>query len=334
MTATTTCPTLHSICFDYIKNHTEDLTSLDGVPYKPVVENLVKYLFTFNIPLNSTVLSIIAHSHSKAIRSANLPWTQFVFQTTTQSVHPMLKMISSHFPKFITHLRIGTTDLCDNDMYLLMGFTNLRVLDLKDNQNITDRGVSYLSGLALTNVSNGQGFPYLEEIYLDRIKGVTDKSLKFIGKLTSLSYVSLTGTQITSEVAIRFLTSRGFEGATKHKKSQFFQDQVDSGSALVNYKFYLFVEQSSYKYPIPAGRKFFKLSEKHVDNSCPALEFSRKVMHASITHVDNIPTVNGKRRPPTASKANNSRNKKPKANNNATTNDFLAMFESELGDDD
>lgn len=325
MTAITSFPSLHSICFDYIKNHTEDLASLDGVPYKPVVEGLIKYLFTSQIPLNSTVLSVIAHSHSKALRSANFSWTQLVFQTTTQSVYPMLKMISSQFPKFITHLKIGTTDLCDDDIYLLSGFTNLRVLDLKDNQNITDRAVSYLSGIA-TNISNGRGFPYLEELYLDRVKGVTDKCLKFIGKLVSLSYISLTGTQITSEVATKFLASRGFVTVNKLRRP-YFKDQLESADLIKFNKLYLFVEESSYKYSIPAGRKLFKLSEKQVGTLLP-LDFTRKVTHESITKVNSSNTkVIGKR--PQAKQNNN-----VKRQRGYTTNDFLAMVESELADDD
>ncbi|KAI9267267.1 hypothetical protein EDC94DRAFT_499280, partial [Helicostylum pulchrum] len=202
-------PTLYSICFDYIKVHTEEIVSLDGIPYKPVVENLIDFLVTSEVPLNSSILSVISDSHSKSLRSANSRWTQLNYDSKINSVYPELKAISLKFPKFITHLKIGKTDLEDNDIFLLSNFTNLKVLDFQQNQNITDRTVSYITTMSL-NISNGRGLPYLEELYFDHVRGITDKSLKFFAKMTGLCYLSLSGTQVTKEVAETYLTSQGY----------------------------------------------------------------------------------------------------------------------------
>lgn len=206
----TVIPTLYSICFDYIKVHTEEIVSLDGIPFKPVVENLIHYLIESEVPLNSSILSVISDSHSKSLRSADLRYTRLNFDLYVASVYPVLKVVSLRFPRFITHLKIGKTDLEDNDIFLLSNFTNLKVLDFEQNQNITDRAVSYIATMSL-NTSNGRGLPYLEKLYFDQVTGITDKSLKFFAKMTGLCYLSLSGTQVTKEVAETYLTSQGYQ---------------------------------------------------------------------------------------------------------------------------
>lgn len=309
----TAVPTLYSICFDYIKTHTQDLTCLDGVPYKSIVENIIKYLFTSDALLNSSVLSVIPHSHSKALRSANFVWTQLVFEKLTFSIHPMLTTMSHNFPKFITHLKMGATDLCDDDMYLLGGFTNLMVLDLKENQNISDRAVSYITTMAL-NISNSRGLPYLEKLYFDRVKGITDKSLKFFGKMIYLSFVSLTGTQITPHVAKAYLSSQGYQIANSHINSHF----EPTNKSMKNFKLYSFIEKKSYEHQIPQGRIMYK-SIDNTSNSLTLLEFTKKITHAIIRSKKNI---SPKPEPKIV--------KKQRLN----TNDFLAMIESEVARDD
>lgn len=306
-----TVPTLYSICFDYIKTHSEDLTCLDGVPFKSTVENIVKYLFTSDAPLNSSVLSVIPQTHSKALRSANFVWTQLVFEKLLFSIHPMLKTVSRDFPKFITHLKMGATDLCDDDIFLLSGFTNLMVLDLKNNQNITDRTVSYITTMAL-NISGGRGLPYLEKLYFDHVRGITDKSLKFFGKMIYLSFVSLTGTQITPHVARAYLEAQGYHFSNTHIRSHF------DGKSTKNYKLYSFIEKKSYEHQIPQGRIMYKSTEE-APNVLPLLEFSKHITHAISRSKTN---VSPKTKPKTV--------KKQRLN----TNDFLAMIESEISRDD
>ncbi|KAG2207922.1 hypothetical protein INT47_010906 [Mucor saturninus] len=305
-----TVPTLYSICFDYIKTHSEDLTCLDGVPFKPVVENIVKYLFTSDAPLNSSVLSVIPQSHSKALRASNSVWTQVVFEKLRFSIQPMLKAMSHDFPKFITHLKMGATDLCDDDVFLLSGFTNLMVLDLKGNQNITDRTVSYITTMAL-NISGGRGLPYLEKLYFDHVKGITDKSLKFFGKMLYLSFLSLTGTHITPHVAKAYLKAQGYQMLDSHIKSHFNENSTK------NYKLYSFIERKSFEHQIHPKRNRYMPAEETANLSL--LEFSKNITHATLRSKTHAPV---KPKPKAA--------KRQKLN----ANDFLAMMESELSRDD
>lgn len=309
----TAVPTLYLICFNYIKTHSEDLTCLDGVPFKPTVENILKYLFTSDAPLNSSILSVIPQSHSKALRSANFVWTQLIFEKLVFSIHPMLITVSLDFPKFITHLKMGATDLCDDDMYMLSGFTNLQVLDLNENQNITDRTVSYITTMAL-NISTGRGLPYLEKLYLDRVKGITDKSLKFFGKMNYLSFLSLTGTRITPHVAKAYLTAQGYQIANSHIKAHF----EDNNKVTKNYKLYSYIEKKSYEHIIPHGRIMYKSTDGSA-NTPLLLEFSKRITHAAIRSKNKIPP---KVEPKIVKKQR------------LTTNDFLAMIESEVSRDD
>lgn len=304
-------PTLHSICFDFIKTHSEDLISLEGIPYKPIVQNLIEYLFTSDIPINESILSVITHSHSKALRSANLPWTRLNYEMHTFSIYPRLQALSQYFPKFITHLKIGLTDLCDNDIHLLSGFTNLKVLDFAYNQNITDRTVSYITTMAL-NISNGKGLPYLEELYFDHVKGITDKSLKFFGKLIYLCHVSLSGTGVTTDVAKTYLASHGYQLIHSCLTSPW----SIYPSQITDQKMYLFIEKKSLQYHTPVGRIKYKATDLTVDPKTPSLIFRRKLTRASFNK--KIPKIE---------------EKKPIKKQRLNTNDFLAMFETEIAND-
>ncbi|KAI8078459.1 hypothetical protein BDF21DRAFT_420567 [Thamnidium elegans] len=272
--------TLYSICFNYIKDHTEDIVSLDGIPFKPVVENLIHYLVTSDVPLNSSILSVISHSHSKSLRSANLRWTQ---------------------------LKIGKTDLEDNDIFLLSNFTNLKVLDFQKNQNITDRTVSYITTMSL-NTSNGRGLPYLEELYFDHVRGITDKSLKFFAKMTGLCYLSLSGTQVTKEVAETYLTSHGYRISPP-------RPQDDIIGRFPDMKMHSFIEL------LPDDFVYTGIRTKHVRSTfdthhTPLLEFKRDLTRPIL-----------KKEPSKAPE------KRPIKRQRLIATDFLAMVESELAND-
>ncbi|KAG2237376.1 hypothetical protein INT48_009504 [Thamnidium elegans] len=299
--------TLYSICFNYIKDHTEDIVSLDGIPFKPVVENLIHYLVTSDVPLNSSILSVISHSHSKSLRSANLRWTQLNFDGKINSIYPLLKAISFKFPKFITHLKIGKTDLEDNDIFLLSNFTNLKVLDFQKNQNITDRTVSYITTMSL-NTSNGRGLPYLEELYFDHVRGITDKSLKFFAKMTGLCYLSLSGTQVTKEVAETYLTSHGYRISPP-------RPQDDIIGRFPDMKMHSFIEL------LPDDFVYTGIRTKHVRSTfdthhTPLLEFKRDLTRPIL-----------KKEPSKAPE------KRPIKRQRLIATDFLAMVESELAND-
>ncbi|CAO3657241.1 unnamed protein product [Mucor hiemalis] len=293
-----TVPTLYAICFDYIKNHSEELVSLEGIPYKPTVENLVKHLFVSEAPLNKSILAVLPQAHSKALRSANLAWTRILFQSLPCSVYPRLLTLSRHFPQFITHLKIGTTNVCDDDIYLFSHFTNLTVLDLSENQNISDRTVAYIMTLSDRLV-------YLQELYLTKVKGITDKSLKFIGKLDALRKIYLTGTGVTESVAKSYLSSKGYALYTK-PRIPYFTERLSR----TNFKLHQFIEKCSCEYPIPINRNMHDYSIKHTGDPV-VLDFSRSE------------TVSLKRKAPN----------KPQYAKRPKVEDFLAMVQHELGSD-
>ncbi|KAL9540577.1 hypothetical protein PS6_010696 [Mucor atramentarius] len=254
-------PSLFSICFDYIKEHTEDIVSLEGIPFNPVVENLIQYLFTSDTPLNSSILSVIAESHSKELREAQLTWSSLLLsKAANRSAVPALTAISKHFPKFITCLKLGQSNINDQDIFLLRGFTNLKTLHLGKNSNITDRGILYLT--SIISAAPSIGLPYLEDLHLNDLPGITDKSLKFIGKIPTL--------------VMAF--------------------QYDQGQV-----------------PKP-------LTVETLPNSSqPILHFSRILTKNTAVVKEETPPI---RKKPIAKKQK------------LTTNDYLAMFEQEIADDD
>lgn len=308
-------PSLYTICFDYIKNHTEALVSLEGVPYKPTVENLLKHVFTSDVPLTTSFLTVVAQAHGKALRAAHLAWTRIMFQSLPCSVYPRLMTLSRDFPHFITHLKMGSTDVCDDDIYLLARMTNLMVLDLSNNQNMTDRTVA-----SIATLQQQQDLIHLKELYFDNVKGITDKSLKFIGKLDALQKVYLTGTRVTESVAKTYLSSKGYSCDIK-PRVPYFTERLSR----TNFKMHQFIERCSCEYPIPPinnnKRRMHDYSVKYTSSpraDDARLDFWRNEVAAAAV----IPI---KRKVPTTKAPQNA--KRPKVG------DFLAMMQHELESD-
>ncbi|KAI8971672.1 hypothetical protein BDF20DRAFT_789215, partial [Mycotypha africana] len=201
--------TLYSLCLDYIKNHTEEIVSIEGVPFHPTIEVILNHVFTStDSPLNSSFLSAVAKSYDDELRSANLPWTKVVLSKgASRSAIPSFIALSTEFPKFITHLDISRCNIDDDDLLLLKGFSNLKVLHMCHNPDISDIGISYLTNMA---VSSFIGMPYLEGLNLSGLSRVTDKSLKCFRKLSSIIYLNISNTSVIDIVAQKFLTSLGF----------------------------------------------------------------------------------------------------------------------------
>ncbi|KAL9559691.1 hypothetical protein MBANPS3_000314 [Mucor bainieri] len=305
---------LFSICFDYIKEHTQDIVSLEGVPFNPVVEHLIQHLFTSDTPLNSSILSVIAESHSRELRNAQLTWSSLLLsKAANRSAVPALTAISKHFPKFITCLKLGQSNISDQDIFLLRGFTNLKTLHLGQNPSITDRGILYLTSIISAKPSIG--LPYLEDLHLCDLPGITDKSLKFLGKIPTLLYMDISLTNITELVAIRYLPKMGYKRITERITPFEIKSAFD---IFANTKFYWFIKDLAYRYDEGQARR--PLTVENLPNSSqPTLHFSR----TATWHMDTAekkPPVES--RPPAA--------KKPRL----TTNDYLAMFEQEIADDD
>lgn len=306
-------PSLYSICLDYIKEHTEDIASLVGIPFSPVVEDIIHHLFTTDTPLNSSILSVIADSHSKELREAQLTWSSLLLsKAAARTAAPALIAISKHFPKFITCLKLGQSNLGDQDILLLRGFTNLKTLHLGKNPNITDRGILYLT--SIISAAPSIGLPFLEDLHLSDLPGVTDKSLKFIGKIPTLRYIDISNTNITEFVAIQFLSKVGYKRITERITPFEIKYAFDINA---NTKFYWFIKTMSYQYD--EGQVQRSLTVENMPNvSQPTLHFSRTITNGSAV-VKVKPPI---KKAPVA--------KKRRLN----TNDFLAMFEKEIADDD
>ncbi|KAI9362702.1 hypothetical protein BD770DRAFT_381605 [Pilaira anomala] len=307
-----TVPTLYSICFDYIRTHTGEITSLEGIPFNPIIENLIEYLFTSKIQLNQSILSVIPHSHSKALRTANLIWTRLSFNTPDLIMFSVLKTIKRDMPRFITHLNIGATDLCDDDIYLLSGCTNLKALCFEFNQNITDRTVSYIATMTL-NISNGRGLPYLEELNFNHVKGITDKSLKFFGKMKYISCLFLSGTQVTADVAKAYLVSQGFQ-FTPLLVSHW---PLPGGPIVSNIKLEELITYVSFMDSVPTiNRKVFQTNHsKSID--IERLAFKRASLASTKKRTSSNPIEE----------------KRPFKQQRMVINDFYNMVEAEFADD-
>jgi hypothetical protein len=306
-------PSLYLICLDYVKEHTEDITSLVGIPFSPIVEDIIQHLFTTDTPLNSSILSVIADSHSKELREAQLTWSSLLLsKAAIRSAVPAFTAISKHFPKFITCLKLGQSNLDDQDILLLRGFTNLKTLHLGKNPNITDRGILYLT--SIISAAPSVGLPYLEDLHLSDLPGVTDKSLKFVGKIPTLGYIDISNTNITEFVALRFLSKIGYKRITEQTTPFEIKSAFD---IFANTKFYWFIKAMAYQYD--EGQALRSLAVENTPNvSQPTLHFSRMIKNSSavakaITPIKKAP-ISKKRR--------------------LNTNDFLAMFEKEIADDD
>ncbi|KAF1800149.1 hypothetical protein V8B55DRAFT_1544870 [Mucor lusitanicus] len=308
-------PSLFSICFDYIKEHTQDIVSLEGIPFNPVVKNLIQHLFTSDTPINSSILSVIAESHSKELRKAQLTWSSLLLsKAANRSAVPALTAISKHFPKFITCLKLGQSNISDQDIFLLRGFTNLKTLHLGKNPNITDRGVLLLT--SIISAAPSIGLPYLEDLHLCDLPGITDKSLKFIGKIPTLVYLDISHTNITELVALRYLSKMGYKRITECITPFEIKSAFD---IFANSKFYWFIKNLAYQYD--QGQVPRPLTVENLPNSSqPILHFSRLLTkHADVCE--------DKKKPPAESRP-------PAKKQRLTTSDYLAMFEQEIADDD
>lgn len=304
---------LYSICLDYIKEHTEEIASLVGIPFSPVVEDIIQHLFTTNTPLNSSILSVIADSHSKELREAQLTWSSLLLsKASIRSAVPALTAVSKHFPKFITCLKLGQSNFGDQDILLLRGFTNLKTLHLGKNPNITDRGILYLT--SIISAAPSIGLLYLEDLHLSELPGVTDKSLKFIGKIPTLKYIDISNTNITEFVALRFLSGVGYKRITERITPFEIRSAFD---IFDNDKFYWFIKDMAYQYD--EGQVTRSLTVENTSNvSQPTLHFSRMITNGSVV-VEVKPLIK---------KALVAKKRR------LNTNDFLAMFEKEIADDD
>ncbi|GAN03519.1 hypothetical protein MAM1_0042c02974 [Mucor ambiguus] len=307
-------PSLFSICFDYIKEHTQDIVSLEGVPFSPVIEGLIQHLFTSDTPLNPSILSVISESHSKELRKAQLTWSSLLLsKAANRSAVPALTAISKHFPKFITCLKLGQSNICNQDIFLLRGFTNLKTLHLGQNPNITDRGVLYLT--SIISAAPSIGLPYLEDLHLCDLPGITDKSLKFIGKIPTLLYIDISHTNITELVALRYLPKMGYRRVTERITPFQIKSAFD---IFANTKFYWFIKELAFQYD--QGQIPRPLTVENLPNlNLPTLHFSRTLTK----HVDTVK----KKKPFVESRPVNKKQR-------LTTNDYLAMFEQEIADDD
>jgi hypothetical protein len=313
---------LYQICFNYIKEHTEDITSLEGVPFYPTVEALLEHVLKSGISLHPRILSVIADSHSKELRDADLPWTYVYLKGLIRPAVPSLKVISRHFPRFITCLCSDASILCDDDIRLLSSMSNLKRLFLTESTRITDRGVAYIANIA-TAPSPG-GMPFLEDLQLTRLPYVTDKSLKYIGQINSLTYIDISATDIIEEVALKYLPTKGFNRVPKRlypTKAERSDTECKSDAiALKNFRYFITTLARAYD----DERRTSLFPRVDFNNACrqTILCFSRLV----------TPNDTEKKRSAGLIPGNN--RKKLTIRNQKPTNDFLTVFENEMASDD
>ncbi|KAI8058919.1 uncharacterized protein B0P05DRAFT_445033, partial [Gilbertella persicaria] len=198
-------PSLYAICLDYLKHHSELISSFENVPFQPIVYTVLEHVFTSTLPLNTNLLGAVSR-FGHELRQLDTPWTRLVLSraATGRSALPSLIATSQLCPQFITCLKLGSCGLRDQDLYRLKEFAHLQVLDVGHNPLITDRGVSYIVTMATLGIHG------LQDLYLSHLPGVTDKSLKYVGQLESLVYLDLSKTDVTEQVATTYLTMQGF----------------------------------------------------------------------------------------------------------------------------
>ncbi|KAI9485813.1 MAG: hypothetical protein EXX96DRAFT_20987 [Benjaminiella poitrasii] len=305
--------TLYTICFDYIKNHTNELTSLEGIPFIPVIENLLDFFFQSDTSLNSAFLSLISQSHAKELRTAHLDWTYI--SLSSQPV-TSLKVLSACFPKFITYLNLSSCNLQDAHVPLLRTFTNLKVLDLAENVDMTDRTMIHIANLASSTTAIG--LPFLEEVYLTCLRLITDKSLKYIPKLPNLLLIELSQTGVIDEVACHFLTNKGFKQNDSCDKTTYYQ--IMKKRPNINPKLHEFIKKISVDFSVSIEQQ--RMTAVKNDTIPRKLCFVRdKNRHLPpIARVEQKPVLPRK-------KVNIKKRK-------LTINDFLSSFEAEAANDD
>jgi hypothetical protein len=322
---------LYHICFNYIKDHTEDITSLEGVPFHPTVENLLEHLFKSDIPLQSSILSVIADSHSKELREADLPWTRVSLTGIIRPPAPALKAVSRHFPRFITCLDAELSFLCDDDIRLLGGLSNLKSLRLGRNPNITDRGISYIANVATSALP--LGMPFLGDLHLNNLPYVTDKSLKYIGQLSTLTYIDISDTDIIKEVALKYLPTKGFKQVPRRANPFELEFVAAPGTSLedkrseTNVVFHCLIKEIATKYE--SGDYANTYIPFREDNS--GRTSTQSTLCFSRLNDTRLLTKAKKR---SAEPMSSNRRRLTIRNQKLTTDDFLAMFENEMANDD
>ncbi|CAG8443511.1 12758_t:CDS:10 [Funneliformis caledonium] len=139
----------------------------------------------------------------ESIRSLNL--------CSTQLTPPQVPVNPSSFQK-LEILNISSTKLCDQDvMKILCGFKNLVDLNLTKTTGVGQFGLKWMAkeykSLNEINFPNQEeemddilqdfsGLP-LDKLNLENFKNVTDVGVMHIGRIKSLSFLSLSGTKLT-----------------------------------------------------------------------------------------------------------------------------------------
>ncbi|KAI8876806.1 hypothetical protein K501DRAFT_141834, partial [Backusella circina FSU 941] len=200
---------LYDICFNYLKEHTEDITDLTGIPFDPVVKDLVSSLFlSEKSKLNNSILAVVGKSHGAYLRKLKAGWTaiDLVKGTSEGSELPTLVYLSKNFPKYVTRLCLSYSDIQDDDILLLNGFTYLISLNMDCSPNITDSSITYL-----TRMNENNNLPFLESIFMANNKQITDRSLRYIARMKTVCFVNLSNTGVTTEIAMMYLSKQGFQ---------------------------------------------------------------------------------------------------------------------------
>jgi hypothetical protein len=308
---------LYDICFNYLKEHTEDITDLIGIPFDPVVKDLVSSLFVSETPkLNSSILSVVGKCHGAYLRKLKPEWTTVdLFKGTLEgSELPTLVYLSKSFPKYVTRLCVSYSDIQDDDILLLNSFTHLTSLNMDYSPNITDTCITYVA-----RMNENNNLPFLESIFLANNKQITDRSLRYIARMKTLCFVNLSNTGVTPEIAMRYLSKQGLQH-TKFK-TQVWLDERAKMSEVLHRAIKNWVQNTQ---PDRNKRLSHWSYPKEIDNG---LYFRRSHNNKSNTSVQQ-PAEREKRKEEnftdkTTSKMNN---KKSKLN----SMDYLSMIEADL----
>jgi hypothetical protein len=208
---------LYSICLQYIVENNQELTTLENVPFKPFVQDIINGIFQSEKPFEKSTLSLIGKAHGQHLFKQVHPTFTCICLSQLCPIGSSvvaLKFLSSNFPEIITQLDLSHTDIGDRHIPLLNGFKYLQILDLCNMELLSDVGISHLSAMNTTATNR---LPFLKELYLADNDSITDKVLKYIGKMETLNYIDLTNTSVTEEVAIIYLKTLGFVQTSKRK---------------------------------------------------------------------------------------------------------------------
>ncbi|KAG1441186.1 hypothetical protein G6F56_011599 [Rhizopus delemar] len=200
-------PSLYSICLHYIVENNNELTSLEGVPFKPFVQDILQGLFHSEKPLDKSTLSLIGKAHGSQLSQVRHGWTSVSLSllTPANSGRLAFQFLSNELSSFIVSLDLSNTDVSDEQIHLLKHFSHLQTLDLSRLIFLTDIGLLYLSLLKL---------PLLKRLELADNRGITDKSLSYLSSL-DLDSIDLSNTLILEKVADIYLARFGFSQARR-----------------------------------------------------------------------------------------------------------------------